>query len=119
MQAKVILKFKDKYTGETYNKGDILNLTEERFSEIMSAGKYLFRIVENDVENNRSETPNSLSDSTEETLTGDSALSDDSFEKMSVRELKEYADKTYKLTFKTGMKKAEIIEKLRRMEHGE
>ena len=43
----------------------------------------------------------------------------DGFDEMSIRELKEYADKAYKLTFKGNMKKAEIIEELRRMEqHG-
>lgn len=117
MKAKVTRRFSDKYTGAIYNKGDILDLTEERFSEIMGVGNFLFRIAQNDVQNNSSENMNSLSDDTAETLTGDSAKSGDGFDIMSVRELKEYADKTYKLTFKAGTKKAEMIEMLRNMEH--
>ena len=119
MRVKVIRKFKDKYTGEYYSKGDVIDISEERYSEIMSVGQFVYKIGNNDDENNRSEDSNSLPDNVEETLTSDSEQSDDGFEDMNVRELKEYADKTYKLTFKAGTKKSEIIETLRRMEHGE
>ena len=78
----------------------------------------MFKIAQNDARNNSSEKASTLSNEAAETLTDDSARSGDGFDVMSVRELKEYADKTYKLTFKSGTKKAEIIETLRRMEHG-
>lgn len=118
MKVKVIRKFRDRYTGALYNKGDLLEITEERYREILSVGKLVFKIAQNDVQNNSSESVNTLSNEAEETLTNDSTQSSDGFDAMSMRELREYADATYKLTFKAGTKKAEIIETLRRMEHG-
>lgn len=116
MKVKVIRKFTDKHTGELYNKGDLLEITEERYNEILSVGEFVFKIAQDDAENANTEDANTLSNDTEETPTDDSGASGDGFELMSVRELKEYADKTYKLTFKGNMKKAEIIETLRKME---
>ena len=93
MKVKVTHKFKDKHTGKLHTKGDVLEISDERYAEIMSAGNFV-QIVPEDV-------------------------SSDGFDEMSIRELKEYADKAYKLTFKGGMKKSEIIEVLRRREtHG-
>lgn len=94
MKVKVTHKFKDKYTEETHYKGEVLEITDERYQEIMSAGNFVQIVPEE--------------------------AASDGFDEMSIRELKEYADKAYKLTFKGGMKKAEIIEVLRRREtHGE
>lgn len=118
MKVKVTRKFIDKYTGELYRRGDVLDITEERYNEIMSVGNFVFKIAQNDAQNISSEKANTLSNEVEETPTNDSEKLCDGFDIMSVRELKEYADKTYKLTFKGGMKKAEIIETLRRMERG-
>lgn len=118
MKVKVTRKFRDRYTGDIYSKGDLLEITEERYKEIMNVGSFVFKIAQNDAQNNSSEKVNTLSNEAAETPTNDSAQSGDGFDVMSVRELKEYADKTYKLTFKSGTKKAEIIETLRRMEHG-
>lgn len=93
MKVKVTHKFRDKYTGKIYAKGDVLEITEERYQEISSVGNFV-QIVPEDA-------------------------SSDAFDEMSIRELKEYADKAYKLAFKNGMKKSEIIEELRRREkHG-
>ena len=93
LRVKVTHKFKDRYTGETHYKGDVLEISMERYEEIKAVGDFVFPIAED-------------------------AYSD-GLDEMSIRELREYADKTYKLTFKGGMKKAEIIEELRRMEqHG-
>lgn len=93
MKVKVTHKFKDKHTGKTYIKGDILDISDERHQEISSVGNFV-QIVPEDVSN-------------------------DGFDEMSIRELKEYADNAYKLTFKGNMKKSEIIEELRRREaHG-
>lgn len=116
MKVKVTHKFTDKYTGEQYNQGDVLEISEERYTEIMRVGQLVCRIGEDGVSDNLSEIPNSSSSNESETLRNDSTPSGDGFDAMSVRELKEYADKAYKLTFKGGTKKAEIIETLRRME---
>lgn len=116
MKVKVTRKFTDKYTGAIYNKGDLLEITEERYNEILSVGEFVYRIAQNDAQNASNDDANTPLENAEEPLRNDSATSDDGFEIMSVRELKEYADKTYKLTFKGGMKKAEIIATLRKME---
>lgn len=119
MKVKVTRKFRDKYTGELHKKGDFLEITEERYNEIMSVGAFLYEITQKDAEKplGRSMIENTGKD--KGTPTNDSATSGDGFDIMSVRELKEYADVTYKLTFGRGTKKAEIIETLRRMERGE
>jgi len=93
MKVKVTHKFKDKHSGKLHSKGEVLEISEERYQEIASVGNFV-QIVPEDATN-------------------------DAFDEMSIRELKEYADKTYKLTFKGGMKKSEIIDVLRRREqHG-
>lgn len=116
MKVKVMHKFTDKYTGEQYNQGDVLEITEERYAEIMRVARLVFPIAQDDALSVSGERVNELSSDEEETPTDDSVKPSDGFELMSVRELKEYADVTYKLTFKGNMKKAEIIEVLRRME---
>ena len=35
MKAKVLKKFKDKYTGEVYKEGDVITVTKKRFAEIL------------------------------------------------------------------------------------
>lgn len=118
MRVKVTHKFRDKYTGQIMDVGNVIDISKERYAEIMAAGNFVYAISQNDIESNNSETPNSLSGNAEETITNKSDNPDDGFEIMSVRELKEYADKAHKLTFKAGTKKAEIIETLRGMENG-
>lgn len=112
MKVKVVRKFRDKYTGEHYEKGNVLEITEERYNEIMSVGNFVYKIAQN-----ASETPES-GDATNPSCDNQEGAEtpSDGFDDMSVRELKEYADKAYKLTFKNGTKKAEIIDKLRSME---
>lgn len=114
MKVKVIKKFKDKYTGVEYAKGDVLDISEERYAEIMRAGNYVYQIAQNAAEGDVTDN------ATNPSLEGENAAEtpSDGFEDMSVRELKEYADKAYKLTFKNGTKKAEIIDMLRRREQG-
>jgi len=34
MKAKVLIPFNDKYTGKTHEKGEILDVSAERFNEI-------------------------------------------------------------------------------------
>ena len=130
MKVKVIRKFKDKHTGKTHHKGDVLEITKERFQEIKQVGDLVQPIIEN-AQNDESaayeaDTVNVSNDEPETAETPADASSDetedapsDGFDEMSIRELKEYANKAYKLAFKTGAKKAEIIEVLRRREqHG-
>ena len=97
MRVKVTHKFKDRHTGDIHYKGDVLEISMERYEEIKYVGDFVFPINE-DTELDAPE---------------------DGFDEMSIRDLKEYADKTYKMTFKGNMKKAEIIEILRKKEqHG-
>lgn len=114
MKVKVTRKFRDKYTGELHRKGDCLEITEERYAEIMSVGNFVYQIAQNAAENEES------SDATNPSCEAQNAAEppSDGFEDMNIKELKEYADKAYKLTFKTGTKKAEIIDTLRRKEQG-
>lgn len=118
MKAKVIRKFRDKYTNEIYQRGQVLELTEARYKEIMLKGKFVFRIAADDAVAPVSDDANKCANDTEETPENAADALTDGFDAMSMRELKEYADKTYKLTFGRGTKKAEIIEALRRMEQG-
>ena len=84
----------------------MLEISDERYQEIEDVGNFVMRITEDDNENASGEETHP------ETPT-------DAFDEMSIRELKEYAEKAYKLTFKGSMKKSEIIEELRRREmHG-
>lgn len=119
MIVKVTRKFKNKYNGELYSKGAVLDITEERYAEIRSVGNFVFPIAQDDAKNATSDDVNTLSNDVVEMPTNDSAKSGDGFDEMSVAKLKEYADKAYKMTFKGGTKKAEIIETLRRMENKE
>ena len=98
MKVIVTHKFKDRHTGNTHYNGEVLEISDERYAEITGVGNFVMQIF--DVED-------------------DEAESADAFDEMSIRELKEYAEKAYKLTFKGSMKKSEIIEELRRREmHG-
>lgn len=44
MKYKVIKRFKDKYTGEIYPEGHILELTKERATEILSVDKLITKV---------------------------------------------------------------------------
>ena len=116
MKVKVLHKFTDKYTGEQYRRGDVLDITAERYNEIMRVGLLVYKIEQDNAQSVSSESANTLSNDEAETLRNDSAPSGDGFDIMSMRELREYANAAHKLTFKVGTKKAEIIETLRRME---
>ena len=103
MRVKVTHKFKDRHTGDIHYKGDVLEISLERYEEIKNVGDFVFPI--NEDEEIHEDDP-------------DDAHTD-GFDEMSIRDLKEYADKTYKMTFKGNVKKAEIIEILRKKEqHG-
>ena len=118
MKVKVIHRFTDKYTKEQYFKGSVLDISEERYAEIRSVGNFVFPIAQDNAQSVSTDDANTLSNNATEMPTNDSAKPSDGFDIMSVRELKEYADVAHKLTFKSGTKRAEIIETLRRMENG-
>ena len=113
MKVKVTRRFRDRHTGTLYHKGDVLEVTEERYNEIARAGNFVYRLTESPaetLEDKGEEIPFSeLENATESRV--------DALEAMSLRELREYANVAHKMTFKVGVKKAEIIEVLRRMEN--
>lgn len=41
MKAKVKISFRDKYTDELYKIGNVIEVTEERFDEILSVGDFI------------------------------------------------------------------------------
>ena len=45
MKAKVLQKFKDKYSGEIHNEGDILNISKERFEEILTVAPLVEKVA--------------------------------------------------------------------------
>lgn len=116
MKVKVLHKFTDKHTGEQYHRGDVLDITAERYNEIMLVGRLVYKIEQDNVQSVPVESVNTLSNNEVETPRNDSAQSGDGFDIMSMRELREYANAAHKLTFKVGTKKAEIIETLRMLE---
>lgn len=44
MKVKVLRKFLDKHTGEVHKPGDVLEITEERFEEILKVGKLVEKV---------------------------------------------------------------------------
>lgn len=46
MEVIVLRRFLDKHTGEVRKPGDVLEITEERFEEIMKTGKLVEKISE-------------------------------------------------------------------------
>lgn len=121
MRVKVLTKFKDKHTGVVYKKGDCLTMTEERYKEILQVGQFVYKISEpcrsdaEALEDDATTNPKEYEEKPAETASG---ASGDGFDAMSVRELREYADKAHKMTFGRNTKKAEMIETLRKMEQG-
>lgn len=51
MKAKVLVKFKDKYDlKKVYKVGDVIEVTEERFEEILQVGPFVEAVIEQDEE---------------------------------------------------------------------
>ena len=44
MKAKVLMTFRDKYTGRLYRKGEEITLARERFEEILSVHPFIEEI---------------------------------------------------------------------------
>lgn len=118
MFVKVTKKFKDKYTNEVRNQGDVFECTDARFAEIQEAGKragkcYAMRLEEK--EGAGEDAAVGVGKAPEGGAEAASAPGK-ALEDMSARELREYADKAHKLTFGAKASKAEMIEAIRRAE---
>lgn len=50
MKVVVLRKFLDKYTGEIHKPGNVLEITEERFEEILKVGKLVEKVSEEKAE---------------------------------------------------------------------
>ena len=98
MLCRVLRPFTDKYTGETRRTGDLFECTEERLAEILTVG-HLAEAVPDD-EN------------------ADKGSDRQRFEAMTVDELREYADRHFKLTFHSKVRKAEMIAAILERERG-
>lgn len=115
MKVKVINKFRDKYTGAIMRPGEEMTITQERYEEIMSVGAFVRMTGEKgDSAVSGDDVCKSL-DNARDTLKSGSATSGDKLDGMTVRELREYANSRFKVTFSAGMKKSEIIDEIRRM----
>lgn len=50
MKAKVLKRFKDKYSGEIHEAGDIITVTKKRFKEILEVGVLVEEVTEENAE---------------------------------------------------------------------
>lgn len=91
MKVKVLKKFKDIHTGQIYFSGDILEITPERFKEIMTTNKKLVVNMEEEPEERRP------------------AFSRSDLEKMKVEELRKLAAE---LKVEEKGKKEELINRI-------
>lgn len=46
MKVKVLIPFFDKHTGEKYTEGDIIDVTPDRFNEIIGTGNLIQTVEE-------------------------------------------------------------------------
>lgn len=44
MRAKVLSKFKDKHNGKVYKAGEVINISKERYEEILTVGNLVEEI---------------------------------------------------------------------------
>ena len=50
MKAKVLKRFKDKYTEEIHEAGDIITVTKKRFKEILEVDALVEEVIEETTE---------------------------------------------------------------------
>lgn len=91
MNVKVLRKFRDKYTKEVYEKGDIIEVTNERYEEINSTAH---GVLVKAIEEINAEPGQKVN-----------------FEDMTKKEIIEYA-KSKGVELNTRMTKAEMIKEL-------
>lgn len=46
MKVKVLVKFQDKYTGEVHKADKVMNISKDRFEEILTVGPFVEEVVE-------------------------------------------------------------------------
>lgn len=46
MKAKVLKRFKDKYSGKFHEEGEMLTITRDRYNEILKVGKLVEEVKE-------------------------------------------------------------------------
>lgn len=56
MKVEILREFMDKYTNEDYIVGDVIDIDEERYNEIMEYSESLIRKVEVDNDGDRVQT---------------------------------------------------------------
>lgn len=59
MKAKVLKEYIDRYTQEFHAVGDVVSLTDERFSEIARAGRYVEEMIQEEAPAKKAENPDS------------------------------------------------------------
>lgn len=91
MKAKVLKQFKDKYTKELYKKGQVIEVTNERYEEINSTAHGILVKVIEEINAEPGQKVN--------------------FEDMTKKEIIEYA-KSKGVELNTRMTKAEMIKEL-------
>ncbi len=55
MKAKVLEKFRDKYSGKYYKADDIITISKERYNEILKVGKLVEEVKDTKKEKNTAE----------------------------------------------------------------
>lgn len=110
MKVKVVRRFVDKNTRKlmdvgTTNKPTIINITEERYNELVKAGNYVAKAEANEINTNESEKAEIAERTTSDIL-------DDVLNDMTVEELKEHATK-YGVNLTGIRNKPEIIEAIK------
>lgn len=115
MKVKVTMKFRDRHTKKMHRVGEEMEITQERYEEIMNVGAFVRVINENDAPAASEDDVNISSDEAENALNDAPAASGDKLDEMTVKELREYANSRFKVTFPAGTKKSEIIDEIRRM----
>lgn len=108
MRVEVVKRFRDRHTLEVYVVGQFLEITKERFDEIMRVGALVRRVPETPVDDFEPIGANEHTPEALETLETPVDAPRIDFEAMTVRELKEYASKRG-IEIKNGAKKADII----------
>ena len=57
MKARVVKEYIDRYTWEFHAVGDVVSLTDERFSEITRAGRYVEEVIRDEAPAKKAENP--------------------------------------------------------------
>lgn len=56
MKVKVLKRFKDKHTGKVHKKGEVMEISKKRFTEIMNVGELVEEVVDKATEDAKEES---------------------------------------------------------------